>query len=632
MNKQTHAFKAEIQQVLDLVIHSLYSKKEIFLRELISNASDAIDRAKYEGLTDKALLTGNETWQIQVTADKDAKTLTITDDGIGMTAQELEDSLGTIASSGTKAFTEALKQKDKVDIPELIGQFGVGFYAAFMVAEAVTVDTLRRGANQQAARWSSVGDGQYTIENSDRTQPGTAITLRLREGMDEYLGEWRINELIRRYSDFIAYPIYVTELGGDEKKDKKDKEEEPKPANTMTALWKRAKSDIKDDEYATFYKHLAHDHHDPFKTIHFSVEGALEFKALLFIPQEGGMDLLMPNRKHGLQLYVRNVYIGADFEELLPDYLRFIKGVVDSSDLPLNVSREMLQDDSVIRKMRTNLTTKILNTLAEMMKDDAERYRTFYKAFGAILKEGLHTDWENKDKIKDLILFHTVKTEGQGQISLKDYRTAMPEGQKEIYYLVADTLETARTSPQVEGVVKMGYDVLLMIDPVDQWIADGLNEYDSCTFVPVDKADLELGTDDQKKAAKKKHTQDDKAYKALDGYLAQRFEADLKEVRVSTRLTDSACVLVADKDAMSAQMARMMRAMGQDVPKQKRILEINPDHPLAQKMKAMHDASADDPRLADYADLLYGQALLAEGSPLPDPARYVKLIAELMTR
>jgi len=627
MEKTTHTFKAEIQQVLDLVIHSLYSKKEIFLRELVSNASDAIDRAKYEGLTDKSLVADTPEWKISVTLDKEGKSLTIVDNGIGMTAEELESSLGTIARSGTKVFTEALKKKEKVDIPELIGQFGVGFYSAFMVAEAVTVETLRRGAGQQGAKWSSLGDGKYTVEPCDRKEPGTSITLRMREGMDEYLGDWRIKELIKRYSDFIAYPIYVTEIG------KKEKDEKPaEPANTMRALWRRPKSEIKDDEYATFYKHLAHDHRDPLKTIHISAEGALEFKALLFFPKEGGMDLMMPNRKHGLQLYVRNVYIGSDFEELIPEYLRFVKGVVDSSDLPLNVSREMLQDDSVIRKIRTNLTGKVLNTLAEMMKDNPDQYREFYAAFGRILKEGLHTDWENQAKIKDLLLYHSVKTEGLKQISLKEYKAAMPEGQKEIYYLVSESLETARNSPHVEGAVKKGCDVLLMVDPVDQWIADGLREYDGSSFVAVDKADLEFGTEDEKKEARKNQEKAGKDLKAFSDWLVKRFEADVKEVRVSSRLTDSAVCLVADKDGTNAQMERLMRAMGQEVPKQKRILEINPAHPLTAKMKAMFEADAEDPKLAGYAEMLYGQALLAEGSPLPNPAHFVKLVAELMAR
>ncbi len=622
-NKKTHAFKAEIQHVLDLVIHSLYSKKEIFLRELLSNASDAIDRAQYLGLTDKTITADAPVWKIDVVADKEDKTLAISDNGLGMSEEDLDKNLGVIASSGTKAFAEALKQKEQVDIPQLIGQFGVGFYSAFMVAESVTVITLKRGEGQKAVKWTSSGDGNYTLEDAARDKPGTTIVLKLREGMDEYLDEWRIRELVKKYSDFIAYPIRFGEKGEAAKED-------VQPLNTMKALWKRSKSEIKDEEYEEFYKHLAHDHQAPLRTIHLSVEGAVEFKALLFIPKEAGYDLLMPNKTHGLNLYVRNVFIGADFDLLLPEYLRFVKGVVDSSDLPLNVSREMLQDDAVIRKIKSNITGKILATLAEMMKDKPEDYAAFYATFGRVLKEGLHFDFENADKIKALLMFPSAKTEGGKRLSLKDYIAAMPETQKDIYYLISEDLETARHSPHIEAVVKRGYDVLFFVDAIDQWIADNLGEFEGKKLLPIDKGQLELGTDEEKAEAKKKLESAAGDYKALLDYMKEQLKSEVNEVRLSPRLTDSVCCLVADEHALSASMERLMKAMNQEVPKQLRTLELNPEHALLKRMKTMLETDKGNPKLADYVELLYGQALLGEGSTLKNPQKFTRLVSDLM--
>jgi len=625
MSKKTHIFKAEIQQVLDLVIHSLYSKKEIFLRELISNASDAIDRAQYLGLTDKSLVADAPVWRIDLIADKEDKTLVIADNGIGMTEEELDKNLGVIASSGTKAFAQALKEKAQTDIPELIGQFGVGFYSAFMVAESVTVITLKRGEGQKAVKWTSAGDGTYSLEEAARDKPGTTIVLKLREGMDEYLNEWHLHELVKKYSNFIAYPIRFSENGEAPKDD-------AQPFNTMKALWKRAKSEITDEEYSEFYTHLTHDHHPPLKTIHVSVEGAVEFKALLFLPKEAGYDLLMPNKKHGLNLYVRNVFIGADFDLLLPEYLRFVKGVVDSSDLPLNVSREMLQDDAVIRKIKSNITGKVLSTLADMMKDKPEEYESFYASFGRVLKEGIHFDWENADKLKGLLMFLSAKSEGNKPVSLKDYVAAMPETQKEIYYLIAEDIATARHSPHIEALLKRGYDVLFFVDAIDQWIVDNLREFDGKKLVAVDKGNLELGTDEEKAEAKKKLDEAAGEYQALTAFIKEQLKDDVNEVRLSPRLTDSACCLVADEHAMSASMERLMKAMKQDVPKQLRTLELNPDHALLKRMKAMLDADPATPKLADYVELLYGQALLGEGSPLKNPQRFTQLVSSLMAQ
>jgi molecular chaperone HtpG len=625
MGKKSHVFKAEIQQVLDLVIHSLYSKKEIFLRELISNASDAIDRAQYVGLTDKAAVEDAPQWRIDIIADKDDRTLMICDNGMGMSEEDMDKNLGVIASSGTQAFTKALREKQEANVPELIGQFGVGFYSAFMVAEEVTVISLKRGAGQQAVKWVSAGNGTYSLEDAARDRPGTTIVLKLREGMEEFLDEWRVREQVKKYSDFIAYPIRFGEKGEAPKDD-------AAPLNTMKALWKRAKSDVTPEEYEEFYKHLAHDHQPPLKAVPVSVEGVVEFKALLFIPKEAGYDMFMPNRKHGLNLYVRNVFIGADFDLLLPEYLRFVKGVVDSSDLPLNVSREMLQDDAVIRKIKSNITGKILSTLADMQKDAPDDYKAFFAAFGRILKEGLHFDWENADKIKGLVLFPSASTPGNGLISLKDYAAAMPEAQKDIYYLISDDIKTARQSPHIEAVTGRGFDVLFLVDPVDAYIIDRLADFDGKKLVAVDKGDLELGSDEEKSEAKKKLETAATEYKALTGFIMEHLKDDIAEVKLSPRLTGSACCLVASEHAMNASMERLMRAMNQAIPEQRRILELNPSHALTQKMNAMLAADAADPRLADYADLLLGQAQLAEGSQPKDPQHFNRLVTELMTK
>lgn len=625
MSKKTRVFKAEVQQVLDLVIHSLYSKKEIFLRELISNASDAIDRAQYLGLTDKSLIADAPNWKIDLIVDKEDKTLTITDNGIGMSEEELDKNLGVIANSGTKAFAQALKEKQQTNVPELIGQFGVGFYAAFMVAETVTVITLKRGEGQKAVKWTSTGTGSYTLEEAARDKPGTTIVLKLREGMEEFLNEWRLHELVKKYSDFIAYPIRFSDTG-------EAPAEDAQPFNTMKAIWKRPKSELTEEATNEFYTHLTHDYNPPLKTIPMSVEGVVEFKALLFLPKQAGIDLMMPNKKYGLHLYVRNVFIGADFDLLLPEYLRFVKGVVDSSDLPLNVSREMLQDDAVIRKIKSNITGKVLSTLAEMMADEPETYTAFFTAFGRVLKEGLHHDYENADKLKALMMFRSATRDGNALISLADYVKAMPETQQDIYYLIAEDLETAKRAPHIEALTKRGYDVLLFTDPIDQWIADTLREFEGKKLVAVDKGALEVGTDEEKAAAKKKIETAADDFKELTAFIQEHLKDHVKEVRFSPRLTDSACCLVADENALNPSMERLMRAMNQDVPKQLRTLELNPDHAVIARMKSMLEADKADPRLADFADLLFGQALLAEGSAPQNPQRFTQLVAELMTQ
>lgn len=634
MEKKTQAFQAEVSEMLDLVVNSLYSKKEIFLRELISNASDAIDRAQYLGLTDKTLVADSPEWAIKLVSNKDEGTLTISDNGIGMTAEEAEKNLGTIARSGTQAFMDSLK-KDAAGAPEMIGQFGVGFYAAFMVADFVTVETLHRGENQEAVRWISDGKGNYTIEPCDRSEPGTTITLRLGEDYKNFLDSWEIRSLVKQYSDFIAYPIRLSNavIPADEKEeDKKRREEdEQKPLNTMRALWRRSKSEIKEEEYSEFYKHITHDYDAPLRTIHYSAEGQLEFKALLFIPGKPGYDLFMPNRKHGLQLYVRNVFIGSDFEELLPDYLRFVKGVVDSSDLPLNVSREMLQDDAVIRKMRSSLVGKILSDLEAFKKDNIEGYLDFFRSFGRVLKEGLHSDYEHADKLKELVMFPSDKTEEGKLTTLRAYKDAMAEGQKEIYYLVAESVENAKNSPQLEAFRKRDIDVLFFADPVDEWILDAMGEYDGTKLRAIDKGEIELGSDEEKAAEKKKLEDAGKEYKALLDFIKDKLKDDIKDVRLSPRLTDSACCLVAEEGAMTQTMARMMRAMGQEPPRQLRILELNPKHAvLARLADELKSPNRNDDAFLAKIGALYDLALVGEGSQPRNPLNFVKLVSELL--
>ncbi len=622
MKKQTHTFKAEVRELLDLVVHSLYSKKEIFLRELISNASDAIDRAQYEGLTDKVLVADSPSWEIGIVADKKARTLTIADNGIGMTVKEAEANLGAIARSGTQSFIAAIKEQAGAQAPEMIGQFGVGFYAAFMVADRVVVDTLRRGEGQEAIRWSSDGQGSYTIEPSDHATPGTTITLHLREGEDPWLEEWEIKSLVKRYSDFIAYPIRLATDGG-------AIDPKAEPLNTMRALWRRPKNEVGKEEYTEFYKHISHDYNKPLRTIHYAVEGQLEFRAMLFIPEAPGFDLFMPNRKHGLQLYVRNVFIGADFEALLPEYLRFVKGVVDSSDLPLNVSREMLQDDAIIRKIRVNLVGRILGELSTLMREERATYETFFRGFGRILKEGLHFDHENAERLKELMLFPADRAEGDGLVSLRQYRDAMPSTQKEIYYLIADSLDNARRSPQLEAFRKRELDVLFFIDPVDEWILEPLAEFDGCKLRAIDRGEIALGDEAEQAADRKQREESGKQLQPLLDFMRAKLTDDVKEVRISTRLTDSPCCLVADEQVVNPAMARMMQAMGQEVPKTPRTLEVNPTHPLLASLESMFEKDRESESLADRIDMLYDMALVSEGSQPRDPQRFTRLIAAI---
>jgi molecular chaperone HtpG len=641
MSKTTKQFQTEVKQLLDLVIHSLYSNRDIFLRELISNSSDAIDKIRFEAHSNEELLEGNSDWKIKLIPDKDAGTLTILDNGIGMTMAEVEENIGTIARSGTKAFMQALKDKSATDNPELIGQFGVGFYASFMVADRVTLETRKGGKADEGCRWESVGDGSYTIEECARSQRGTEIVLHLKDEFKEYLEEWKIRSIVKKYSDYIQYPVVMditrTEtpkgVNGEEIEGAGTIEKtEEETLNSMKAIWARPKSEVTEEEYQEFYKHISHDFENPFNTIHFSAEGISEFKALLYLPAKKPFDLFMADRKKGLQLYVKRVFITDRCEELLPDYLRFVKGVVDSSDLPLNVSREILQEDVQIKRIQKSLVSKILSTLGEVKEKNFDKYVNFWKEFGPVLKEGLHFDYANKEKLQELALFESTATEAGSFTTLKEYVERMPETQQEIYFITGDSRATLEISPHLEAFKAKGYEVLFLTDPVDEWVVQALTEYKEKKLKAVDRGDVDLDSEEEKKEKEAKQEEARKEYGDLISFVKSHLEDRVKDARLSKRLTDSACCLVADEYGINANMERILKAMNQPVPESKRVLELNPDHPLMKIMTEIFRENREDARLGDYADLLYDQALLTEGTPIKDPLRFTRLVSELMVK
>uniref|UniRef100_C6E6L6 Chaperone protein HtpG n=1 Tax=Geobacter sp. (strain M21) TaxID=443144 RepID=C6E6L6_GEOSM len=639
MTKTVKKFETEVQQLLDLVIHSLYSNKEIFLRELISNASDAIDKIKFESHSNMELLEGNSDWKIKLHADKEAGTLTITDNGIGMSMDEVAENIGTIAKSGTKSFVAALKEQNLADNPELIGQFGVGFYASFMVADKVVLTTRKAGGKEFGCRWESTGDGSYTIEECEKETRGTEIVLHLKDEMKEFLDEWKIRSIVKKYSDYVQYPVVMDITRSEPVKDAEGKVIEgggtiekttEETLNSMKAIWTRSKSEITEEEYEEFYKHISHDYDKPLSTIHYSAEGVSEFKAIVYIPSHKPYDLFLRDHKKGVHLYVKRVYITDNCEALLPDYLRFVKGVVDSSDLPLNVSREILQEDVQIKRIQKSLVGKILSTLAEMKEKDFEEYLKFYAEFGPVLKEGIHFDHANKEKIQDLLLYESSKTEKGKYVSFKEYVERMPEGQKEIYFITGMSREAVENSPYMEALRKKGYEVLYMIDPVDEWVVQAITEYQEKHLKAIDRGDLEIDTEEEKKEKEAKKEEAKKEYGSLMEFIQETLKEKVKEVRLSSRLTDSACCLVADEMGLNANMEKILKAMNQEVPEGKRILELNPDHQILQVMTAMYEKDKADPKLKDYSELLFDQALLTEGSPIKDPLRFTKLVSELM--
>ena len=628
MSAQKMEFKTEVKQLLDLMIHSLYSHKEIFLRELISNASDAIDKARYESLTNTAVLEGAGDWKIKITADKNAGTLTVSDNGIGMTKEEAVKALGTIAHSGTKEFLNSLQQKEIKDNPELIGQFGVGFYSSFMVADKVVLITRKAGENiGMGVRWESTADGSFTVEDIEKEQKGTDVILHLKEDEKKYLEPWEIRNIVRKYSDYIEHAVVMDverEVDSTIEKSKKVKITEEETLNSRKAIWLKNKSEISQDEYNEFYRHISHDLADPLKTIHFKAEGTSEFTALLYIPSKAPFNIFYKDFKIGPTLYVKRVQIMDHCEDLIPVYLRFVKGVVDSSDLPLNISREILQSNKQVEIIRKSITRQVLDTISALKEHEYDAYLNFYREFGKVLKEGVHFDFSRKEQIADLLLFPSTKIEKGTLTTFQKYVDGMKEGQEDIYYITGISLEETLSSPYLEAFREKGHEVLIMLDEVDDFIMGGL-EYKGKRLKSVTRGDINLDkTDesDRKKASEK--------YEKILEFIKDNLKEEVKDVRMSSRLKDSACCLVGDEGDIDPQMEKIFKAMGQEVPVHKRILEINPAHPVIEAMQAILEKDAGNPVLSEYARLLYDQAVLLEGSKPKDPAAFAKSIAKLM--
>ena len=663
MNKQTLSFQAEVAQLLHLVTHSLYSNKEIFLRELISNASDACDKLRFEAINDPGLFEDTPNLEVRVTLDKKARTLTITDNGIGMNEQEAIDNLGTIAKSGTKDFVSKLTGDQKAD-SQLIGQFGVGFYSGFIVADKITVESRRAGMEtQHGVRWISGGAGEFEVETIERAARGTSVTLHLREDAEDYCGSWKVKGIISKYSDHISLPILMQKeewkegekIEGDESGATKGGEmvvtDEWETVNKANAIWSRAKKDITPEQYKDFYKQISHDFEDPLAHTHNRVEGSTEYTQLLYIPAKAPFDLWNRDKKGGLKLYVKRVFIMDDAEALLPTYLRFVKGVVDSADLPLNVSRELLQESRDVKAIRDGCTKRVLSMLEDLARNDkpvepvalegadavtdvvseqekaaaeanAGKYTAFYGEFGAVLKEGLGEDFANKDRLAKLLRFASSTTDGVS-VSFADYKARMKDGQEAIYYITADSMAAAKNSPQLEVFKKKGIEVLLMTDRVDEWALNHLNEFDNTPLQSVAKGAVDLGSL-QDEAEKKAAEEAAETFKPLLAKLKEALKDKAEDVRVTTRLVDSPACLVVQDHGMSTQLARMLKQAGQQAPDMKPVLEINAEHALVKKLEgSVH--------FDDLAHILFDQALLAEGGMPDDPAAYVKRVNALLT-
>ena len=625
-NKETLGFQAEVKQLLQLMIHSLYSNKEIFLRELVSNASDACDKLRFEAIADPALLENDSELKIGVFFDKDAKTITIRDNGIGMSRQEVIENIGTIAKSGTKAFFENLTGDAKKDA-NLIGQFGVGFYSSFIIANKVTLITRRAGLSaEHGVKWESGGEGDFAIENVDKPERGTEIILHLRDGEEEFLNDWRLRSIIRKYSDHITLPILMTKSANVDAEGKEHISEETEAVNQASALWARPKNDISEEQYKEFYKHVAHDFADPLAWSHAKVEGRQEYTELLYIPTRKPFDLWDRERQHGIKLYVRRVFIMEDVERLLPQYLRFVRGVIDSNDLPLNVSREILQHSKDVDTIRAGCTKKVLGLLDDLASNDTDKFKTFWQEFGTVFKEGIGEDHANKERIAKLCRFASTHTGSTEQtVSLDDYIARMKEGQDKIYYVTADSFAAASNSPHLEVYRKKGVEVLLLADRVDEWVVSNLHQYADKALQSVAKGSLDLGLlEDENEKTQLQNDAD--AFKPLTDKIAEILAEQVKEVRVTHRLTDSAACLVADEHAMSGNLERLLKQAGQEVHSSKPILEINPQHMFVRKLQA----DIGNERFSDWSHILFDQALLAEGGQLEDPAGFVKRLNSLI--
>ena len=626
MAQETMSFQAEVKQLLHLMIHSLYSNKEIFLRELISNASDAADKLRFEAIENSALYESDPDLRIRISYDKAARTVTIDDNGIGMSRDEAISNLGTIARSGTKEFFSKLSGDQQKDAA-LIGQFGVGFYSGFIVADKITVETRRAGLPaSEGVRWESAGEGDFVVEQIERAQRGSSITLHLRPEEDEFLSTHKLKSIIQKYSDHVALPILMKKEEWDAEKSEMVTKDEDETVNQASALWTRPKSDITDEQYKQFYQHLSHDHDDPLTWTHNRVEGRSEYTQLLYVPKHAPFDMWNRDRKGGLKLYVKRVFIMDDAEQLVPAYLRFVKGVVDSADLPLNVSREILQESRDVKAIREGVTKRVLSMLEEMASSSAEatdeaekaKYATFWKEFGQVFKEGIGEDYGNRERIAKLVRFASTQSDSSSEqtVALADYVSRMKPEQTKIYYVTADTWQAAKNSPHLEVFRKKGVEVLLLTDRVDEWMLSFLNEFDGKPLQSVARGDLDLGAlNDEEKQAQEKVGEE---LKPLVESMKAALEGKAKDVRLTFRLTDSPSCLVADDGDMSGYLQRMLKQAGQAAPQMQPILEVNPEHPL---VKQLH---ADDANFGDWCHLLFDQAMLAEGGSLEDPASFVK--------
>lgn len=629
--KETLGFQAEVKQLLQLMIHSLYSNKEIFLRELISNASDAADKLRFEAINNDALYGNDHELKITVSFDKDAKTITVSDNGIGMNRDEVISHLGTIAKSGTKEFFGKLSGDQQADAA-LIGQFGVGFYSGFIVADRIIVNTRRAGEfASEGVRWESRGEGDYSVEPIDKPNRGTDIILHLRAGEEELLSAWKLKQIIRKYSDHISLPIQMLKDEWNEEKGESVVTTEYETVNQASALWARNKSDVTPEMYEEFYKHVSHDFQPPLTFTHNRVEGRSEYTQLLYVPAHAPFDLWDRSKRGGIKLYVKRVFIMDDAEQLMPAYLRFIKGVIDSNDLPLNVSREILQESRDVKVIREGSTKRVLGMLEELANADEQekkdKYTTFWTEFGQVLKEGIGEDAANKDRIAKLLRFASSNNDSSEQtVSLGDYIGRMKEGQDKIYYVTGESYLAAKNSPHLEIFRKKGVEVLLMTDRVDEWMLSFLSEFEGKELVSVAKGGLDLGALEDE-AEKKQHEETESSYKELVDHMKSALGDKAKDVRVTFRLTDSPACLVADENELSGNLLRMLKAAGQSAPESKPILEINPDHPLVQRLK-YEDASGE--RFGDWSHILFDQALLAEGGNLTDPAAFVKRLNDML--
>lgn len=621
---ETLEFQAETRQLLQLMVHSIYSHKDVFLRELVSNASDALDKLRLESLVDKDLAADTADLHIEIETDPTARTLTVRDNGIGMSREDVVSLIGTIARSGTAELLRKLKESREAAAQDLIGQFGVGFYSTFMVADKVTLLT-RRAGQAEGTRWESTGEGTYVVETVSDAPQGTSVTVHLKpadseDNLADYTDHGKIREIVKRYSDFIAWPIRLV-----------TPDAEPATLNSMKALWARPRDEVAEEEYRDFYRHVSHDWADPLETIHMRGEGVFEYEALLFIPTHAPFDLYLADGRRGVQLYVKRVFVMDDCAALMPNYLRFVKGVVDAHDLSLNISREILQQDRQIQIVRRRLVRKVLATVKEMRAEHPERYRTFWSEFGRVLKEGLLEDPDNQQAILDVVSVASTHDAAE-QTTLRDYVERMKDGQEEIYYATGETRATLENSPHMEAFRAKGYEVLLLTDPVDEVWVERVAQFDGRPLRSIAKGQVDLDTAQEREEAETQREQQTKEYAALLGFLGGALSDSVKEVRLSSRLTTSPACLVGDAHDITPTLEKMYRAMGQEVPKILRILELNPSHPLVTGLRAAHERGSDSAALTETAELLYGMALLAEGGDLADPARFARLLADRLAR